>query len=152
MLEQEHSEPRNFRNDGDQARRKSNKQWRAEHNRAEPLAEQWDVSADALVGVRQVLQHAQVGAGPHVHFHHVLRKACVPHDDREKLTDEEYSCMSERRDGNREDSEIEEVVEFVGVVVNILVLPFVPVTMLFVFLAGIIGMFSTFVYHCFTSK
>ena len=36
-------------------------------------------------------------------------------------------------------------ISIVGVVVNILVLPFVPVTMLFVFLAGVIGMFSTFV-------
>jgi competence protein ComEC len=36
-------------------------------------------------------------------------------------------------------------ISIVGVAVNILVLPFVPVTMLFVFLAGIIGMFSTFV-------
>ena len=36
-------------------------------------------------------------------------------------------------------------ISIVGVIVNILVLPFIPLTMLFVFLAGVIGMFSLYV-------
>src|SRR5262249_4694540 len=38
-------------------------------------------------------------------------------------------------------------ISLIGTIVNILVLPFIPMTMLFVFLTGAVGMFSTSVSH-----